>query len=258
MGTRVIHCRYCWEPGHNRNGCPKVKSDAIANGEGSHAKDILDRAKVRQCSYCRETTHNLAKCEKKYIDEFNKATCGWSGIQGIIGVIRKRKIAKDALIFGPLTYSYHHLPIEDYQGSPNYEMVNFVIKEISTNIDQCDKESKQSIFISTFAEPESKAVRYFSTATAMPGLYNEILTSQILSGGAPHQLWLDKNLNYYQTSSREILDKEFQVLVPASDKDVEDLVQKFLDLKPSILNYPDAESYRKSVRADKKLANGIK
>jgi len=77
--ARVMHCGYCYNNGHNKRGCPKMKQDA-ADGN-TWAKRQVDTFKARaasqkaaggrKCGYCEERGHTRRTCSTL---KNNKAT----------------------------------------------------------------------------------------------------------------------------------------------------------------------------------------
>lgn len=64
-------CKYCYEEGHNRRGCPSRKSrveDLIRHGDCNNNFFVIEQrgydsaVSSRKCSYCDETGHNIRTC----------------------------------------------------------------------------------------------------------------------------------------------------------------------------------------------------
>ena len=81
---RTSRCSYCYEKGHNRTTCPKMREEAAAD-PNSWAAVKLNRIKakrkatVRLCSYCSEPGHTKRTCSQKPIDaeKLNLANRVW-------------------------------------------------------------------------------------------------------------------------------------------------------------------------------------
>lgn len=81
---RTSRCSYCYEKGHNRTTCPKMREEAAAD-PNSWAAIKLNRIKakrkttVRKCSYCGVPGHTKRTCTEKPIDaeKLNLANRVW-------------------------------------------------------------------------------------------------------------------------------------------------------------------------------------
>ena len=92
--ARVMHCGYCYGNGHNKRGCPKMRTDA-KNGD-SWAQRQVDGYKTRaasqkaaggrKCGYCEERGHTRRTCStrksnmaisKRLNREYRKAALVW-------------------------------------------------------------------------------------------------------------------------------------------------------------------------------------
>ena len=61
----TVYCSNCYEQGHNKRGCPKMKEFIEANPDSYDArmyKARAEKAKIRRCSYCSEQGHNRRSC----------------------------------------------------------------------------------------------------------------------------------------------------------------------------------------------------
>ena len=66
--TGTVRCSHCYEQGHNRRGCPKLKEYITENPESYEARKLSlqkSRYTERRCSYCKEAGHNRRKCASK-------------------------------------------------------------------------------------------------------------------------------------------------------------------------------------------------
>ena len=76
MYRRSVHCRYCYETGHNINGCPKLKEFAAKNPDSywaSRLQQKAEQAKNRKCSYCNTVGHNKKTCSSMLDDKIKIA-----------------------------------------------------------------------------------------------------------------------------------------------------------------------------------------
>ena len=92
--ARVMHCGYCYNQGHNKRGCPKMRNDAK---NGDHwAQQKVDGYKTRaasqkaaggrKCGYCEERGHTRRTCatlksnkriSQRLNREYRKAALVW-------------------------------------------------------------------------------------------------------------------------------------------------------------------------------------
>ena len=73
----TVRCGYCYNNGHNRRSCPKLKEYCVDNPDTYTAIKETNRKsyeKTRTCSYCNNSGHNRATCESLQDDFkiFNK------------------------------------------------------------------------------------------------------------------------------------------------------------------------------------------
>ena len=71
----TVRCSNCYDKGHNRNGCPKLKEDMQkrldADPNDWRATDYFEkkqRTSKRTCGYCKESGHNRKTCSEAKID----------------------------------------------------------------------------------------------------------------------------------------------------------------------------------------------
>ena len=75
----TVTCSNCYQQGHNRRSCPRLKKAAA--GGCSYSKGILARSKAqaknRSCSFCGLTGHNRRSCKDKKAtkDQMLRITC---------------------------------------------------------------------------------------------------------------------------------------------------------------------------------------
>ena len=250
--SRQIRCGYCYEPGHNRSGCTKVKTDA--EGGNEYAQGLMKKSAVRQCSYCRGTDHNLAKCVKKYTDDRNKALMEWAGYEGAIKIIKDKKLAKGAFLFGPLTYLYEHMPVRvgtkagrHQSAHCNFELVNFCVESLFLR--RPNREDEKSMRVSCLAEAEG--THRFDTHMVIPGLFR-VINEQAQKGDEGSKIWVLKNNPDYYVESRKICEDEMEVIIPASLEEINKLVNHLRTFRPLILDHKTPEEFWKANRAEKK------
>ena len=61
----TVRCSYCYNTGHNRSSCPKLKKFIEENPDSwraVQARDAKARASKRKCSWCGNTGHNARTC----------------------------------------------------------------------------------------------------------------------------------------------------------------------------------------------------
>jgi len=104
----TVRCSNCYDKGHNRNGCPKLKEDMQkrldADPNDWRATDYFEKKKrtsKRTCGYCKESGHNRKTCPeaKKDRDVFilqnhaaRKKAIAWMKDSGVgVGTLVKRE-----------------------------------------------------------------------------------------------------------------------------------------------------------------------
>ena len=104
----TVRCSNCYDKGHNRSGCPKLKEDMIkrlaADPDDWRAKDYFEkkqRTSKRTCGYCKESGHNRKTCSeaKKDRDVFilqnqtaREKALEWMKSSGVgVGTLIKRE-----------------------------------------------------------------------------------------------------------------------------------------------------------------------
>ena len=117
----TVRCGNCWNPGHNKTGCPELRKaweQDPTSYKGREWQRILDRkAKPKVCGYCDETGHTRAGCDtsKKHKAQFQmdlnlwrKALTKWMQDIGLgVGALVK---CTDAAYYRGSDYQY---PQED-------------------------------------------------------------------------------------------------------------------------------------------------
>lgn len=82
----TVTCKHCWQEGHNRRGCPKLKEQMekrlAEDPEDWRAQRYFEKkkgAKVRRCTYCNLKGHNRATCAelKGAVSEWKHKNSNW-------------------------------------------------------------------------------------------------------------------------------------------------------------------------------------
>ena len=98
---RKPRCSYCYERGHTRNGCEKMKQH-IKDNPNSYAahrhKEYLERAKTRSCSYCKQTGHNRKKCKDVFQDTLLVAEMNTKFRRKFLQTMREKGLGPGALL----------------------------------------------------------------------------------------------------------------------------------------------------------------
>lgn len=100
-GRQTVRCGYCYEKGHNRNGCEKLK-DFVKNNPTSYTahrhKEYLESSKHRVCAYCKEGGHNRKKCAKAHNDIIVVAEINMNFRKKFIETMNTKGIGPGALL----------------------------------------------------------------------------------------------------------------------------------------------------------------
>lgn len=70
----TVTCGHCYNEGHNRRGCPKLKEYVAENPDSWQAEresQRKSRETTRSCSYCKQPGHNRKTCEPLKLDVRN-------------------------------------------------------------------------------------------------------------------------------------------------------------------------------------------
>ena len=69
----TVRCSHCWEKGHNKRSCPKLKErlSELAEDGDLYAQRKLRESQTRKCSFCGHSYH------KDDPHKHNASTCGW-------------------------------------------------------------------------------------------------------------------------------------------------------------------------------------
>ena len=255
---RKPRCGYCYQEGHNRNSCPSIKA-AAANGD-EYAKERLERAKIKRCSYCKNDGHTKATCERKFGDDLSSGWSVWTGINAVVNIIREKKLAKGAFVYGPIQHRWTDYPAEVTDRStnepkPNYEMINFCIDGDDLNEHTVLGEWSNHLGYTTLAEiPDGVRLK---GAYSLPGFYEAVLhLDKTFEYGK--QEWIKKNEHYVLPIGRKNSVDLCTILVEAPQEEVDKIVNKLLEKKPMIVDYTDRKAYQSAIRAqNKKIKNEL-
>lgn len=250
---RKARCGYCYQEGHNRNSCPAVKA-AAANGD-AYAQERLERAKIKRCSYCKDDGHTKATCDKKFNDELDHGWTVWAGLNAAANIIRDKKLANGAFIYGPIQHRWQSFPADvigrDGQRKPNYEMINFCIEEVNINTSTVLDEWSRHFGYTTLAEPSDDSVR-LSHGYSLPGFFEEVLLLEENKFKKGRDLWIKKVDGYVSPEGRRNSKELCNVIVEAPQEEVDKTVAAILAQKPMIVGYTDRKTYQTAVRAQNK------
>lgn len=249
---RKPRCGYCYQEGHNRNSCPSIKA-AAANGD-AYAQERLERAKIKRCSYCKNDGHTKATCDRKFTDELNHGWGVWAGLNAAANIVRNKKLATGAFVYGPIQHRWQDYPVEVYDRKnggtkPNYEMINFSITEVRFDEHNVLEEWGSHFSYTTLAETED-GVR-LKASYSIPGFYEEVLLlGDKFKMGIDH--WLSRSNGYVTPEGRKNSSELCNVLVEAPQEEVDKVVNFLMSKKPMIVDYTDRKTYQSAVRAQNK------
>jgi hypothetical protein len=219
-----------------------MKTEAAAGD--SYAQRYLEQSAVKQCSYCSGTDHNKATCEKKFTDDRRDALCQWEGLTAAINIVKHKKIGAGAFIYGPVIHRWNHAPRNGAEGQPNnYDVVNYTIKEFTLTANNAVSEFEGAYTFETLAEPSNG--NYFKGTVPLPGLSGEVFKAPDSIGRSE---WFRRNDARYDYESRQILIESFDVLLEASEEEVNKAVAHLQSQKPMIVDYEDIKEYNSAKR----------
>ena len=75
--NNTVTCSHCYNQGHNRRGCSKLKEYVVENPDSYTARRYTEKkasASKRACGYCKETGHNRKTCGNLKADVTNATT----------------------------------------------------------------------------------------------------------------------------------------------------------------------------------------
>lgn len=138
----TVRCSWCYEDGHNRNGCPSRKQYIQDSPDGWEARKAQRqtqrrKASLRTCTYCRDTGHNAKTCAVKRDDKNMLARHLIKKRQEIKARMMKSGFGVGALLSVPDRYPrpeiYTGLVTEiNWSDSDNCDAVNYCIMNVAT------------------------------------------------------------------------------------------------------------------------------
>ena len=102
MYNRTVRCSSCYRQGHNRTGCPDLKSAWEKDPESWEGKQwarILEtKAKPRHCGYCSTEGHTRAQCDikKTHMTIYQKDLNLWR--KALVKIVNDLGLGKGALV----------------------------------------------------------------------------------------------------------------------------------------------------------------
>lgn len=120
MYRRKVHCRYCGETGHNRNGCSKLKEYINANPNSWQARQYkahLENAKNRSCSYCKESGHNRKTCNMVMNDMVEVAAHNTNFRRAFVKMCKEKGLGVGALVKIPEWSGYENGEYKRYENA---------------------------------------------------------------------------------------------------------------------------------------------
>lgn len=97
----TVYCRYCYEKGHNKRTCPKLKEWMKEHPEHGHTKYILEKeskARQRTCRYCDQSGHNRQTCPKLLKDKVSALTQNRTFRQEALAMFKDKGIGLGTLL----------------------------------------------------------------------------------------------------------------------------------------------------------------
>ena len=97
----TVTCGHCWQTGHNKRSCPKLKKYIDENPDTytARAEKIRKESESpRRCSYCAKRGHNRATCPLllKDVDNWQASNIKW--VQRLVEVLEEEGVGLGALI----------------------------------------------------------------------------------------------------------------------------------------------------------------
>ncbi len=122
--TGTVTCSHCYETGHNRRGCLKLKEYIKENPNSYHARAAQNRKRTyatRACTYCKEPGHTRRTCSemKRHKAEWTEHNKKWCGLMD--QMLRERGIGVGTLIRTVDTTWIHE--INKYEPVPTLSVV---------------------------------------------------------------------------------------------------------------------------------------
>ena len=167
-------------------------------------------------------------------------------MKAAINVIKDKKIAEGAFVYGPILHRWSSVPVDATEHrESNYAMGNYSIKEMTLNIDSVNGEFEGAFSYDTLTESEGG--NYFKRALPLPYLSKEM---QRMPDSAGRTKWFSRNDARYDRQGRDLYDENFNVLVEAPQEAVDNLVEKLKAMKPMIVDFEDMKQYNSAKRKE--------
>ena len=99
--NNTVTCGHCYNQGHNRRGCAKLKEYIDKNPdsyEARHESRRKSRETTRSCSYCKETGHNRKTCGSLKHDVRNASKVNSVWREGVHQYLMENGIGVGALV----------------------------------------------------------------------------------------------------------------------------------------------------------------
>jgi hypothetical protein len=160
----TVRCGHCYEPGHNRLGCPTRRKSALEQPESYtgrkwHREQEERKLQIasRVCSYCKEANHNRRGCkvfkedkqlittrQQEYRREFSLATNSVGFGPGALVKVAKGHFNDDAGVWSKGT-------VEMVTGI-NWVHIDFLLKDTDINRDWRTRDRRLAVtrIVSTF------------------------------------------------------------------------------------------------------------
>ena len=101
----TVRCSNCYDKGHNRSGCPKLKEEMQkrleADPDDYRATNYFEKKKrtsKRTCGYCQESGHNRKTCSEAKIDRDGFIQQNQTAREKALDWLKKSGVAVGALV----------------------------------------------------------------------------------------------------------------------------------------------------------------
>ena len=100
----TVRCGHCYETGHNKRSCPKLKEYVENNPDSWRAKMHVQSAakgKLRRCTYCNLKAHNRRTCEHLNTDKATWIAKTREWREGFVEWVAETGLTPGALVRSP-------------------------------------------------------------------------------------------------------------------------------------------------------------
>jgi len=161
----TVYCSNCYQQGHNRRGCPKMKEFIAANPDSYDArmyKARAEKAKIRRCSYCSETGHNRSTCAEKkgHVAQALEAQEKW------MGDIKGWMVEQGAGVGALVTY------VDGYSGTKKTGIIKGMYFNRALFLAVGDAYKGDFIYVTPLNDPSDRAGRFLRPHQDCPGYYS--------------------------------------------------------------------------------------